>query len=601
LENLGSVDVAAGSSNTVNLQVQCQATGQFSGSVAVTGNDSDNSSDTVSISIDCVAPAVQIQITNTPGSSNGAPGTDAQSSLRWGLTSSWPQQPDVSYTVTSSDPALVITNNSGTVGLTGQIQNGLAYSCAAPASLSATVTINAGGSQAATSWQIECFATLEGNITFDGAEFYQGPLAALIDPSLTLTYFVDGMAGREALFALQIGHDSSTVPEFSVDVAEPGQTTALAPVLLGVQTPADTGTGRWASLYTVNIDPNLMNSANDLVATMDPNNQIAETQESDNSFTIDMASLGLVQMPEFKSVFVPINAEGRVPATVVPEEYLEATLDLLPVADYTSAVRSLYDYQGGAWDWQTALNELSALWNAEAAADEFYHGVYRQPNSFSGGTTGIGFVGFPVAVSSSLDSPLGSDQTVAHEFGHNFGLEHAPGGCNENNPDPNYPYEFAGIGPNGGWLFSEARYIAPESGYFDVMAYCLPQYISDYHYQKVIDTFTVGQMIAGQSVIGVASGSIALTGSVDEYGTWALTHVIETDKPARAAQTGPFVIVLYGHDGLELYRQELDCHNTDHGDFSVWAVRVPTPSLPVAAVRVWDASGNLLLDEDLKI
>ncbi|MDH3641278.1 MAG: hypothetical protein OES38_04235 [Gammaproteobacteria bacterium] len=597
LENLGSVDVSAGASNTVNLQVPCTAVGQLAGSIGVSGNAPDNPSDTISVTVDCVAPPVQIALADVPGASNGAPTVDAQSSLSWSINSSWPQQPDVSYTVTASDPGVTISNATGTAALAGQIQNNLSYACPAPTSLTATITIDAGGSQATANWQIECVAALEGNITFERAELYQGPVAAVIGANLDVTDYVDTIAGRQTLLAVQLGHDSATVPELSIDVVEPGQTTTLVPALSSVHTPAETGNGRWASIYTLNVAAGFMDSGNELAASMDPNNQIVETNEGDNGFTIDMATLGLLRMPEFKVVFVPINAEGRVPATVVPAEYLEATLDLFPIADSTSSVRGVYDYQGGAWDWQTAINEMSALWNAEGAADEFYHGVYRQPNNFGGGTTGIGFIGFPVSVSTSLDSPLGNDQTIAHEFGHNFGLGHAPGGCNEATPDPDYPYPFGGIGPFGGWLFSEASYIAPESGYFDVMTYCRPQFISDYHYQKVVDTFNVGQMVSTQSAVGVTNGSIALSGSVDEYGVWRMTHITESARPARAANPGPFVVALYGDDGVELYRQSFDCHYTDHARFAVWAVRVPKPSVPVAAVRVWDASGNLILDE----
>jgi len=601
LESPADVDVAAGASSTVSVQVQCPAPGQLSGSISIAGNDANNPSDTISVNVDCVAPAVQVQVTTPPGTSNGAPGFDAQSILRWNVASTWPQQPDVAYTVSSNNPDVMIADGSGTASLASQIQNNLSYACATPASLTASVTISAGSVLTTVDWQIECFAALEGNVSFDAAELYQGPLAAHIDTNLAVTGLVDRVAGREALLVLQLGHDSAAVPAFSMNVAEPGQSTTLAPVVLAVQTPAETGNGRWATLYSVNIAALHMQADNDLVARIDPDNLIAETDESDNVFTIQMASLDLALMPEFKPVFIPIRAEGREPAPIVTSQYLEATVDLFPIAERTSSVRSVYTYQGGAWDWQTALNELSALWNAEAAADEFYHGVYRQPDNFAGGTTGIGFIGFPVAVSSSLDSPLGNDKTVAHELGHNFGLGHAPGGCNESSPDPDYPYPFGGIGPDGGWLFSEARYIAPESGHFDVMTYCHPQYISDYHYQKVIDTFAIPQMITRPNVSGVWAGSMALSGSVDEYGVWTMTHATQTDKPARAAKPGPFVIVLYRDNGMELYRQTFDSHRTDHTDFAVWAVRVPTPSIPASAVRIWDATGNLLLDEDLSL
>ncbi len=60
-------------------------------------------------------------------------------------------------------------------------------------------------------------------------------------------------------------------------------------------------------------------------------------------------------------------------------------------------------------------------------------------------------------------------------------------------------------------------------------------------------------------------------------------------------------MILYGYDGMELYRQALDVHHANHASFAVWAVRVPVPGAPVAAVRVWDESGNLILDEALAL
>ena len=119
LENLGSVDVSAGTSSTVNMQAQCSATGQLVGSISVTGNGTNNPSDTLAVNIECVAPAIQVQIVNGPGASNGAPGVDAQSSLIWEIDSTWPDQPEVNYTVTSNDPGVVVINSSGTIGLGG--------------------------------------------------------------------------------------------------------------------------------------------------------------------------------------------------------------------------------------------------------------------------------------------------------------------------------------------------------------------------------------------------------------------------------------------------------------------------------------------------
>jgi len=72
-----------------------------------------------------------------------------------------------------------------------------------------------------------------------------------------------------------------------------------------------------------------------------------------------------------------------------------------------------------------------------------------------------------------------------------------------------------------------------------------------------------------------------------------------SSKGARSPRVGPFTVALFDESGMQLYSEQFDCYHGDHIDYSVWAVRVPMPSVPVASVRVWDEAGNLVLDHDL--
>ena len=72
---------------------------------------------------------------------------------------------------------------------------------------------------------------------------------------------------------------------------------------------------------------------------------------------------------------------------------------------------------------------------------------------------------------------------VAHELGHNMNLSHAP--CeNTPGPDPSYPYP---DGSSGAWGydFSDGGSLVSPS-LPDLMAYCHPQAISDYHFTNAL-------------------------------------------------------------------------------------------------------------------
>ena len=73
---------------------------------------------------------------------------------------------------------------------------------------------------------------------------------------------------------------------------------------------------------------------------------------------------------------------------------------------------------------------------------------------------------------------------IAHELGHNLSLRHAP--CGTPRPDPAFPYP---DGSTGAWGFDfreGGRLVGPH--YNDLMSYCNPRWISDYHFTNALRT-----------------------------------------------------------------------------------------------------------------
>jgi peptidase M66-like protein len=232
------------------------------------------------------------------------------------------------------------------------------------------------------------------------------------------------------------------------------------------------------------IQPNLT-----ILAEVDPANIVAETNESDNLFPSGGAPLALEVRPTstFAVRFVPIlqsvnHLQGDVSIANMAG-YLAAAMRMHPLVAYDADMRAPLSTDAPAVDatssaaWTQILNELKAARTSDGNS-RYYYGVVKP--TYSSGIAGIGFVGLPVAI--GWDKP-GADQVAAHEWGHNWGRQHAPCG-NAGNPDLNYPYANGAIGAYG---FDVAAQSIKPPAYSDLMGYCNNEWISDYTYTSVLD------------------------------------------------------------------------------------------------------------------
>ncbi len=232
------------------------------------------------------------------------------------------------------------------------------------------------------------------------------------------------------------------------------------------------------------IQPNLT-----VLAEVDPANAVTETNEADNFFPASGAPLPLDvrTVSTFAVRFVPVlqtvnGLQGGV-TNSNKAGYLTAAMRVHPLASFDADLRAPLITSApavqadDATTWTQILNELRAARISDGNT-RFYYGVIKP--AYSSGIAGIGYVGYPVAL--GWDKP-GADLVAAHEWGHNWGRDHAPCG-QAGNPDMGYPYANGDIGVYGFDVAS--RTIKPPT-YKDLMGYCNNEWISDYTYTGVMD------------------------------------------------------------------------------------------------------------------
>jgi hypothetical protein len=204
----------------------------------------------------------------------------------------------------------------------------------------------------------------------------------------------------------------------------------------------------------------------------DPNDQVAESDESDNALTLS-PSVG-PGTALFLTV-VPVVHQGQ---TASVPSFSQTLWRIWPLKETSYTTRAPYTFSGtlsgqDANAWSQLLDELRALRQVDGSG-RYYYGFVKV--GYTSGIAGIGYLGYPVAV--GWDYSQSAPAVMAHELGHNFGRNHAPCGTGG---DPYYPYPDGKIGAWGYDLASGA--LKDPNQYYDLMSYCGPQWVSDYSYQ----------------------------------------------------------------------------------------------------------------------
>ena len=235
------------------------------------------------------------------------------------------------------------------------------------------------------------------------------------------------------------------------------------------------------------------------------------------------------------------------------------TRDILPVGDF-----SVYDHDpvwisvDPVFENRNEVFKALRVTRTMDAVDGHYMGVLRD----GGGAASLG--------GNSMVSVLGG-QTIAHELGHNMNLDHAPCGS-ALRPDPYFPYPRGVIGAWGYDLLNEML-VSPETK--DLMSYCGPKWISDYHFSKAMG-YRTSQATTMVSAYAASTRSLLLWGGVNINGELVLEPAFVVDaQPSLPQLDGPYRIIGEDHAGRTLFDLSFGMSEIADGEGESFAFILP--------------------------
>ncbi len=304
----------------------------------------------------------------------------------------------------------------------------------------------------------------------------------------------------------------------------------------------------------------------------------------------------VVTVPTFDIVLIPFLTTGDNNMKVVTESnammadpnghaLLSATRTLLPIKDITVTVHGPVTTDARTVsDLVDKVIELRRIENGTG----YWMGLHRER------VGGIAELDGQVSVS-ELDNI-----TIGHEFGHNLSLFHAPS-CNAGNPDVNYPNGNGHIGSWGYDFNNPSQMVAPST--FDLMGYCFPRWISDYHFNRALSHRTFAQPGIAKVTLAPTSPETALliAGGTDSAMKPYLEPVFVMEVvPSLPQSPGPWQLIGATEDGDELFFLAFSMLETADGDGST-AFAFTVPVQPgwddmLASVTLAGPGGSFTLD-----
>ncbi|MCY3772684.1 MAG: Ig-like domain-containing protein [Gemmatimonadetes bacterium] len=215
------------------------------------------------------------------------------------------------------------------------------------------------------------------------------------------------------------------------------------------------------------------------------------------------------------------------------DELFRMTRETLPVGDFHLYVRA------PVWTSvkSEAKNTISIL--VEVFVVRILDGARGHYMGILPASERVGVATIPGSIGvSALDA-----YTIAHELGHNMNLRHAPCG-GPAGLDPDYPYV---DGTTGAWGYDllSGSLVSPRT--FDLMSYCPPGWISDFHFVKAL-IYRRSLETPVPAVRAASATNLLLWGEVNDLAETVLHPAFAVDAPPALPETGgPYRLT--GEDG----------------------------------------------------
>lgn len=319
---------------------------------------------------------------------------------------------------------------------------------------------------------------------------------ALTAPSIYLNQVIQDregtvplIAGRPALLRIFTTGDEVSFyrPTVRAEFYRDGEVVHTAVMSLESEVlPDEPDESRLDRSFNVEIPGELIQPLLELVVELDTENTVPKAPGSVTRYPARGAKrLNIVEMPVLRQTFVPTTDEFPRDTRVFEwlkgigpdSHHVQVARTLLPIGKMEVFVHDtlyidldLTTKEG----WSAYLRTVEAIWKMEGEMG-YYYGVVVPPRGTA--WSGLGYYDRPVSVGST------SPRIYAHEVGHNMSLRHAPCG-DAGSPDPAFPFPDGSIG-RWGYDFQHGLVRSPEFRK-DVMGYCIPAWISDYHFTKAM-------------------------------------------------------------------------------------------------------------------
>ena len=263
------------------------------------------------------------------------------------------------------------------------------------------------------------------------------------------------------------------------------------------------------------------------------------------------------------------------------DSLLWQTNTYLPVGDLeVTAHEPVLSTTNNAFD---LLSRTIAIRSMEGGTG-YYKGLMSPPVSGAGGVAQL-------ASWSSFSQPRG--YILAHELGHNLSLYHAPCG-GAGGPDPSYPYRDGSIGV-WGYEFRGDSLARPSRP--DLMSYCGPRWISDYHFSNSLRY----RLSLADANPGPPTRSLLLWGGAGADSVPFLEPAFVVEAPPSTPQSGgEYRLAGRTGGGTELFSLSFSMPVVADGDgSSAFALTIPVRSGwegRLATITLLGPGGSATLD-----
>ena len=427
------------------------------------------------------------------------------------------------------------------------------------------------------------------------------PSAAYLVQSIqSLVYPVPLVAGKDALlrvFAVAPEAEGETIPLVRATFYVDGEEVDVVNIESGrsrIRPEVDESSLEY-SAHAV-IDGDLIQPGLEMVVEIDPDETMdASLGVAQRIPAEDRVPLDVRALPALKLTLIPFVLHENPDSAVlratddlsIHDPLLRPMRNMLPVEDIDLTVHNVV--RTSTNDVFDLLEQTEAIYRAEGG-DGYYMGL------MSGRLSGAAGVASDVPSSTAV-SRLNAG-TIAHELGHNLSLYHAPCGGPEG-LDPSFPNSGGAI---DSWGYDPYRRALVDPETADLMTYCDPEWVSDYHYARSLrhrweladgDTQGAGPAAAGRAIL--------LWGGRDGDGKLHLNPAFMVDAPAGLPGAGgAYELLGTSHDGTELFRLDFDLPEAADGEGQgVFAFTVPAPDEwadALAAVTLSGPEGSFTLD-----